>query len=65
MADLLEFASVAIEKLVALWSSFQGPGLPSVWAFRDRIFGQDQEELLIDPLAQIALAGAANCATEL
>jgi hypothetical protein len=54
VADLLELASVAIEKLVGLWSSFQGSGLSSVWAFRDRIFGQDREEFLIDPLAQLA-----------
>jgi hypothetical protein len=53
VADLLKFASVAIEQLVGLWSSFQGSGLPSVWAFWDRIFGEDREEFLIDPLAQL------------
>jgi hypothetical protein len=53
VADFLKIPSVAIEKLVGLWSSFQGSGLPSVWAFRDRIVGEDREEFLLDSLAQL------------
>jgi hypothetical protein len=60
VADFSEMPSVATEQLVGLWSSFQGSGLPSVWAFWERILGQDREEFLIDPLAQFAGAGAAN-----